>query len=120
MMLVDTSVWVDHFRLSNPAVVAALNADAVLAHPAVIGELALGSLKRRSDVLRFLHHLPSATIATDAETLGLIEQRKLAGSGVGYVDAGLLAAVLLTPGATLWTKDSRLHTVAHTFGIATP
>lgn len=75
-------------------------------------------MKRRSDVLRHVHNLPAVTIATNDETLALIEQRKLAGSDRGFVDASLLASLLLTPGATLWTKDGRLDAIAKAWGVA--
>lgn len=90
----------------------------MLAHPWVIGELALGHLSRRSEILGLLHNLPSATVATDVEVLTLIESRQLFGPGVGYVDAHLLAATLLTPPARLWTRDKRLTAIAVRHGLA--
>ena len=81
----------------------------VLAHPFVIGEIALGSLRQRSVVLTSLRDLPQATLANDNEVLLFIEREKLFGAGIGYVDAHLLAATKLTPGTLLWTRDRRLR-----------
>lgn len=118
MILVDTSVWVDHFRAGNLALAAMLDTGAVLAHPFVIGELALGNLRQRQVVLDALSDLPRAAVATDAEVLHFIDRHRLAGRGVGYVDAHLLAAARLTPGALLWTGDRRLHGLAARMGLA--
>jgi predicted nucleic acid-binding protein len=112
VILVDTSVWVDHLRASHTALAALLDAGMVLAHPFVIGELALGNLRQRDIVLSALSDLSTATVATDTEVLHFIDQHALFGRGIGYVDAHLLAAVQLTPGAGLWTNDRRLHAVA--------
>ncbi|MHB1718205.1 MAG: type II toxin-antitoxin system VapC family toxin [Acidimicrobiales bacterium] len=112
MILVDTSVWVDHLRAGEPALVHLLDHGLVLAHPWVTGELALGHLSQRQDILGLLTGLPSAQIATDAEVLGLIEAEQLYGLGIGYVDAQLLAATRLTADARLWTADKRLAEVA--------
>lgn len=112
MILVDTSVWVDHFRKSDPGLVRWLEAGTVMAHPFVIGELALGGLKRRETILSMLYDLPAAEVASDAEVLQFIDRHRLAGSGVGYIDAHLLAAVRLTGGAALWTRDKRLNELA--------
>ena len=118
MILVDTSVWIDHLRTGDPELVGLLQDGRVLAHPWVTGELALGHLSRRSEILGLLHNLPQATVATDVEVLTLIESRHLFGLGVGYVDAHLLAATLLTPDARLWTLDKRLVTIAGRHGLA--
>ena len=90
----------------------------MLAHPWVTGELALGHLSGRNEILTLLHNLPQATAATDVEVLTLIENQHLFGLGIGYVDAHLLAATLLTPGARLWTRDKRLATIAVRHGLA--
>lgn len=119
MILVDTSVWVDHLRADNIDLTAMLGTGMVLAHPFVIGELALGNLRQRKAILTALSDLPHADIATDAEVLTFIDRHALSGRGVGYVDAHLLAAVRLTAGATLWTNDRRLHGVADELGLAT-
>lgn len=119
MILVDTSVWVDHLRAGEPTLVHLLNHGLVLAHPWVTGELALGHLSQRKDILGLLTGLPSAEIATDAEVLGLIEAEQLSGLGVGYVDAQLLAATRLTADARLWTADKRLAVVARRLRLLT-
>lgn len=118
MILVDTSVWVDHLRKSDEALARLLEAGKILAHPFVIGELALGNLPRRDLVLSALHDLPQASVATDREILHLVDQHLLFGLGIGYVDAHLLAAVLLTAGAGLWTRDRRLERAADRLGVA--
>ena len=118
MILVDTSVWVDHLRASNAALVGLLDAGMVLAHPFVIGELALGNLGRRETVLSALSDLPRAIVATDAVVPHFIDRHTLFGRGVGYIDIHLLAAVRLTAGAQLWTRDKRLHGVAVPLGLA--
>jgi predicted nucleic acid-binding protein len=118
VILVDTSVWVDHLRSAQKVLVALLDKGMVLAHPFVIGELALGNLRQREVVLDALSDLPRASVATDVEVLHFIDRHALFGRGIGYVDAHLLAAVRLTAGAELWTKDRRLHGVAVELGLA--
>lgn len=120
MILVDTSVWVDHLRAGDKALAELLEAGMVLAHPFVIGELALGDLRQREVVLSALADLPQAGVATDREVLHFIDQHTLFGRGIGYVDAHLLAAVRLSTGASLWTRDKRLHTVADRLGLTPP
>ena len=117
MILVDTSVWVDHLRTGEPALAYLLDHGRVLAHPWVTGELALGHLSQRHEILTLLSGLPAAETATDAELLGLIEAEQLYGLGIGYVDAQLLAATRLTADARLWTADKRLAVVASRFGL---
>lgn len=111
LILVDTSVWVDHLRTGNKVLANLLDSGTVLTHPFVIGELALGNLRRRESVLNALSDLPRAVIATDAEVLEFIHRHALFGHDIGYVDVHLLAAVRLTPGAALWTHDKRLYGV---------
>ena len=118
MILADTSVWVDHLRAGDKALAALLDAGMVLAHPFVIGELALGDLRQREIVLKALADLPHASVATDAEVLHFIARHALSGRGIGYIDAHLLAAVKLTGGGELWTNDKRLHGVAVQLGLA--
>ena len=118
MILVDTSVWVDHLRASDEMLVGLLSAGLVLSHPFVIGELALGNLGQRETVLSALSDLPRATVATDLEVLHFIDRHALFGRGVGYIDIHLLAAVRLTAGAELWTRGNRLHGVAASLGLA--
>lgn len=118
MILVDTSVWVDHLRVGDAELAALLDRGEVLGHPFVLGEIALESLRQRRLILDALRELPQAILATSDEVLAFIESRSLAGAGVGYVDAHLLAAVRLTGGAQLWTRDRRLHAVAKRLGLA--
>jgi predicted nucleic acid-binding protein len=118
VILADTSVWVDHLAGRNRELAALLDAGMVLAHPFVIGELALGELRQRVLVLDALLNLPRAAVATETEVLHFIERQRLFGRGIGYVDVHLLAAVRLTPGAALWTRDRRLHGAAEQLGLA--
>jgi len=112
VILVDTSVWIDHLRGRVPVLMAALDAGAVLAHPFVVGELACGNLKRRGEVLSLMRDLPRAPVAAEDEAMEFIERRRLMGRGIGYIDVHLLASVALAGTATLWTRDRRLATVA--------
>lgn len=117
MILVDTSVWIEHFRTGLDGLTALLTAGRVLAHPFVLGELALGNLRQQEVILGALGDLPQAVVATDAEVLGFIRTQALQGRGVGYVDCHLLASVQLTPGARLWTSDRELERVADDLGV---
>jgi predicted nucleic acid-binding protein len=112
VILVDTSVWVDHLRSGDPELATALADGDVLIHPFVVGELACGNIAKRKEILELLGQLPSAREATHEEVIALIERRRLMGRGIGYVDAHLLAAALLTPSTTLWTRDKRLARIA--------
>ncbi|MEP6815709.1 MAG: type II toxin-antitoxin system VapC family toxin, partial [Marmoricola sp.] len=114
----DTSVWIDHLRSGDPELGVLLQDGRALAHPCVTGELALGHLSRRTEILGLLHNLPQAQPATDLEVLTLIDNHQLFGLGIGYVDAHLLAATMLTTGARLWTRDKRLAAVATQAGLA--
>ncbi len=118
MILVDTSVWVNHLRTGDAVLAAWLDAGMVLSHPCVIGELALGNLRQREIVLDALSALPRINDATDEEVLQFIGRHALPGCGIGYVDAHLLAAVQLTAGSELWTSDKRLRGVAARLGLA--
>lgn len=118
MILVDTSIWIDHFRGDDAQLASLLQVGRVLAHPWVTGELALGYLSRRSDILGLLRNLPQAKSGTDIEVLTLIDSHQLFGLGIGYVDAHLLAATMLTANARLWTRDKRLAAVAAQHGLA--
>lgn len=118
MILVDTTVWIDHLRGGDPELSSLLQDGHVLAHPWVTGELALGHLSRRSEILGLLGNLPQARSATDLEVLTMIDDHQLFGLGIGYVDAHLLAATLLTTGSRLWTRDKRLAAVAAQHGLA--
>ena len=116
MILVDTSVWVEHLRHGLPRLATLLQAGEVLIHPWVIGELACGNLRNRSQVLDLLQGLPAATVASDAEVLLLIEGDRLMGRGIGYIDAHLLASARLSQ-CRLWTQDLRLAAVAQEQGL---
>lgn len=118
MILADTSVWIDHLRRHDPQLAERLNASQVLTHPFVVGEIALGSLRQRPAILAALRNLPQADAATDTEVLRFIDQHSLHGTGIGYIDAHLLAACRLTPGAGLWTRDRTLSRVASQLGLA--
>jgi predicted nucleic acid-binding protein len=116
MILVDTSVWIDHLRRGEQALAALLEENRVLLHPFVIGEIACGTLSDRAEALELLGNLPSATLAEHHEVLDFVDQHRLYGQGIGYVDAHLLASVALQAGAVLWTRDRRLHSVASRLG----
>lgn len=118
MVLIDTSVWVDHLQRRNAELVVLLNHGQVLAHPFVIGELALGSLLQRNTVLEALQNLPACAMATDVEVLNFINSHTLHGIGIGYIDVHLLAAARLTPTAKLWTLDKRLQAAATRLGLS--
>lgn len=118
MILVDTSVWVDHLRKNVVALSDALERGEVITHPFVIGELACGNLKDRDEVLHLMLALPTATVASDDETLLFIARQKLMGKGIGYIDGHLLASVTLTADAVLWTRDKRLAAVAVNLHLA--
>lgn len=117
MILVDTSVWIDHLRRGTPALAAALEDGQVLMHPFVLGELACGNLRNHNEVLRLLGDLPAAPTVTDAEARAFIERRALMGRGIGYIDVHLLASTVLAAPARLWTRDRRLRSVAANFGL---
>ena len=117
MILVDTSIWIDHLRTADPTLVSLLDHNGVLTHPTVIGELALGSLARRATVLTLLGSLPIAVRASDDEVLAFVDAYRLHSSGLSLVDAHLLASAFLTPDARLWTRDKRLVAVAGKLGI---
>jgi len=118
MILVDSSVWIDHLRTGDQRLFDLLAAEEVLGHPFITGEIALGHLSHRDDVLNDLRDLPQAEVASEEEVLSLIDRQSLFGRGIGYVDAHLLAAVRLTADAKLWTRDRRFQTVAAELGLA--
>lgn len=118
MILVDTSVWIDHLRAGRRVLRRLLERGAVLGHPWVTGELALGNLSQRRAVLGLLGSLPRADVLTPDEMLVFLDRHRLAGTGVGYVDVQLLAATRLTPDASLWTTDKRLAAIATRLGLA--
>jgi hypothetical protein len=118
MILVDSSVWIDHFRVGNGALADLIAEERVLLHPFVVGELVLGGLPAGVWAVEDLLAMPSATPADDDEVLAFIQRHALTGSGIGYADTHLLLSTRLTLGAALWTRDRRLLAVARTLGLA--
>ncbi|MGH9628794.1 MAG: type II toxin-antitoxin system VapC family toxin [Bryobacteraceae bacterium] len=116
MVLVDTSVWIAHLRERQPALADLLCDGLVVTHPFVNGELACGNLSKRAAVLADLAALPTATRASDAEVMQLVEDRKLWGRGLGWIDAHLLASALISH-CRLWTFDKRLGAAASELGL---
>lgn len=117
MILVDSAIWVDHIRHKMPRLIRLLEDGQGLCHPFVIGEIALGSLRDRQFVLESLSSLPQAPVADHGELLFLLDERRLYGLGIEYVDLHLIASCLLLPGTLLWTRDRRLKTAARQLGI---
>lgn len=117
MILVDTSIWVDHLRGGSDRLAAALERGQVLTHPFVVGELACGNLRNRNEVFELLDALPAAPMATETEARSFLERRKLMGKGIGYIDVHLLASTALCGSDTLWTQDRRLASVAAELGL---
>lgn len=118
MILVDTSIWIDHLRSPDDKLTQLLMDGQVMAHPFVTGELALGNLRNREEILAALLDLVQAPVASDTEVLRFIAAESLYGLGIGYIDAHLLAAVRLAPGSLLWTRDKRLAGASARQGIA--
>jgi predicted nucleic acid-binding protein len=118
-VLVDTSVWIDHFREPNPDLEYLLDEGHVATHPFVIGELACGSLRHRGEILRLIQALPFVPVATHDEVLALIERQRLHGAGLGWIDMHLLASAKLGR-QSLWSADRRLRKVADGLGLLDP
>lgn len=118
MILADTSIWIDHLRDGNADLAALLSAGGIACHPLIVAEIALGSIKARSEVLRLLDQLPTLPVAELDEIRSLIEIRSLFSRGIGYVDVSLIASCLLVPGTMLWTTDRRLNAIAGDLEIA--
>ncbi len=116
MILVDTSIWIDHFRSHLPKLATLLQSGQVLSHPLIVGELACGNLHNRQSVLELLCALPMATTVEYSELLAFIAHHRLMGRGIGIVDVALLASAQQTT-AYLWTIDKRLQTVAQELGL---
>ncbi len=116
-VLADTSIWIDHFRRRDAKLAEFLDRGDVVMHPFVVGELLLGHVPRIAEMIEDLCRLPKAAVAGADEVLEFISRRKLPGSGIGYVDAHLLAAAALTPEAALWTRDKRLLVAARLFAL---
>jgi hypothetical protein len=118
MILVDTSIWIDHFRYGDDQLRRIIEDDNILCHPVVIGELALGSLRNREAVIDFLFAQRQATVATHEEVMVMITRHSIFSMGIGYTDAHLLASVLLDRRSMLWTRDKRLAAAAQKAGAA--
>jgi predicted nucleic acid-binding protein len=117
MILIDTSVWIDHLRKADNLVSSLLAQGEILSHPMVIGEIAVGSFRNREEILSQLNGLQIVRSATHDEALQFISYHKLFGTGIGYIDVHLLASVRLTPAVKLWTRDKRLDCVAEALGL---
>jgi predicted nucleic acid-binding protein len=117
MVLVDTSVWVAHFRERNSGFASLLNNGQVLCHPFVIGELACGNLKQRSEILSLLCALPSVVVAEHNEVMDFIENQSLMGKGLGFIDIHLITSALMSR-VTLWTFDRKMNQFAALLGLA--
>jgi predicted nucleic acid-binding protein len=117
MILVDTSVWVEHLRKGSERLRSLLYDEQVLCHPFIVGELACGMLGNREEILTTLRVLPQARAAEQEEVLGFLEARRLYGRGLGWVDAHLLASTILS-GCKLWTVDKQLRRIAAALGVA--
>jgi predicted nucleic acid-binding protein len=118
MVLVDTSIWIDHFRIGLRPLAELLDHNRVLMHPFVLGDIACGNLRERRQTLQLLSNLPGASKASDDEVLAFIESNRLIDAGIGFIDAHLLAATALAADATPWTNDRRLHQTAKKLGLA--
>lgn len=117
-VLADTSIWIDHLSVENARLVELLDAEEVLMHPMVIGELACGNLANRSGLLRMLSELNAIEVVSYDEALYFIERHQLMGRGIDYVDVHLLASVAMSDSALLWTRDRRLRSAAADLNLA--
>lgn len=118
LVLADTSIWVEHFRRANPSLVSLIESDRLLCHPLIVLELACGSPPApRERTLSDLGRLRQAVVATSEEILMLVEKNRLHDSGCGAVDVSLLASVMLTPNALLWTADRKLNALVARSGV---
>jgi predicted nucleic acid-binding protein len=120
VILVDTSIWIDHIRLGDPLMARLLEEALVSMHPCTLIELALGNLADRGRMLANFRDLPRPVVASEAELATLIEAERLFGRGIGYCDAHLLASARLTSVTTIWTRDRRLREAAESLGVAAP
>ena len=118
MILVDTSVWIDHLRCPEPALLEQLNDNNVLTHPVVVGELACGSLPDRTTFLRNMDAMPEIKEGTHQEVRDFIESARLMSRGIGLMDAHLLYSVLHQEGVLLWTRDGRLNRIAQELSVS--
>lgn len=120
MILADSSIWIDHLRSNDPTLQALLENEEIVTHPFVIGELSLGHIPRYDEIMKMLSDLPTIARADDGEVRHLIRSRRLFGTGIGYVDAHLLASVMISRSDRLWTRDRRLHRIAEGMGLNAP
>lgn len=118
MVIVDTSVWVDFLRSGDSKLQSLLDKNQVMMHEFIIGELALGSMANRANILDLLGNLPLATACTNTEVMTMIDALNLQGRGIGFIDAHILGAARLTPEAKLWTRDKRLHKIAQDLAVS--
>ena len=118
MILADTTIWADHLRGSDEKLKDLLTRREVLMHPFVLGEIALGFLRRREEILLRLSRLPQGHVADHEEVLHLVERQRMMGAGVGYVDVHLLTTTLTTDRCLLWTRDKKLGRAATRLGVA--
>jgi predicted nucleic acid-binding protein len=116
MVLVDTSVWVSHFRHGNVDLQKLLHDGEVVSHPFIVGELACGNLKNRHEILTYLQSLPMTILAEDEEVLKFIENNQLMGKGLGYIDVHLIASAVLT-NVLVWSLDKTLDKFTKRIGI---
>lgn len=119
MILVDSSVWIDHLRYGNADLSAALSSGEILTHEFIIGELACGDLRNRAELMADFKALPTAVVARHDEVLAMVELRRLSGKGLGWIDAHLIASCLIL-GAKLWTADKALQRAARALGLSYP
>jgi predicted nucleic acid-binding protein len=118
MILVDTSIWVTHLHSTIEVLAALMERKEAATHPFVIGEVAMGSVRQRDLVIAELRKLPSVRVMMDRDVVSMIERHRLFGTGIGYIDAHLLAAALFVDDVTLWTHDRRLRRAAARLGVA--
>ena len=116
MTLVDTSIWIEHLRQGNELLSKLLHREEVLIHPFIVGELALGSMRNRAEIMNLLSSLPHLSVAEHEEVLALVESRSLAGTGIGWVDAHLLASALMAS-ARVFTADRPLLKACRALGV---
>jgi predicted nucleic acid-binding protein len=117
LILADTSVWIDHLRLGNTEMHKHLDRGNIVVHPFIIAELALGSLRERTQTLALLDLMPQVKVARLSEVRLTIEARRLYSLDIGLIDAHLIASVFINPATLLWTKDKRLRKAAEALGI---
>lgn len=118
MIIVDTGIWIDHLKTANAALAVLGEQLEALLHPYVLGEIALGSLRDRTRFLNRMAALPQPPLARHMNVMQLIESKRLYSTGIGYIDAHLLASACLLPGSRVWTDDKRLHAQAERLGVA--